>query len=54
MSIPLVLGLGVVLLLVFLLVQRLTQDKEPLVPFALFRDRNYSVVNWVSGVLASG
>jgi MFS family permease len=24
------------------------------VPFALFRDRNYSVVNWVSGVLAIG
>jgi EmrB/QacA subfamily drug resistance transporter len=53
-SIPLVLGLGVVLLLAFLLVQKLTQDKEPLVPFAVFRDRNFSVVNWVSGVLAIG
>jgi EmrB/QacA subfamily drug resistance transporter len=53
-SIPLILGLGVVLLLAFLLVQKLTQDKEPLVPFAVFRDRNYSVVNWVSGVLAIG
>ena len=53
-SIPLVLGLGVVLLVAFLLVQRLTQDKEPLVPFALFRDRNYAVVNWVSGVLSIG
>jgi EmrB/QacA subfamily drug resistance transporter len=53
-SIPLVLGLGVVLLLAFLLVQKLTQGQEPLVPFALFRDRNYSVVNWVSGVLAVG
>jgi EmrB/QacA subfamily drug resistance transporter len=53
-SIPLVLGVGVALLLVFLLVQKLTQDKEPLVPFAVFRDRNYSVVNWVSGVLAIG
>ena len=53
-SIPLILGLGVVLLLVFLLVQWLTQDREPLVPFKLFRDRNYSVVNWVSGVLAIG
>ena len=38
----------------FLLVQRLTQDKEPLVPFALFRDRNYAVVNWVSGALSVG
>jgi EmrB/QacA subfamily drug resistance transporter len=53
-SIPLILGVGVVLLLVFLLVQWLTQDREPLVPFNLFRDRNYSVVNWVSGVLAVG
>ncbi|HEY3033334.1 MAG TPA: DHA2 family efflux MFS transporter permease subunit, partial [Streptosporangiaceae bacterium] len=53
-SIPLVLGAGVVLLMVFLLQQRLTQAREPLVPFALFRDRNYSVTNWVSGVLAIG
>jgi len=53
-SIPLIIGLGVVLLIVFLVVQKLTQDREPLVPFAVFRDRNYSVVNWVSGVLAVG
>ena len=53
-SIPLIIGLGVVLLLAFLLVQKLTQDREPLVPFAVFRDRNYSVVNWVSGVLSVG
>src|SRR5215475_5276655 len=53
-SIPLILGVGVVLLLVFVLVQRMTQGKEPLVPFALFRDRNYAVTNWVSGVLAIG
>ncbi len=54
LSIPLVLGLGVALLLGFLLLQGLTQNKEPLVPFALFRDRNYAVVNWVSGTLAIG
>jgi EmrB/QacA subfamily drug resistance transporter len=53
-SIPLILGLGVLLLVAFLLVQRMTQGKEPLVPFALFRDRNYTVANWVSGVLAIG
>src|SRR6478672_5746115 len=53
-SIPLVLGLGVLLLAAFLLVQRMTQGQEPLVPFALFRDRNYAVTNWVSGVLAIG
>ena len=36
-SIPLVIGAGVVLLAVFLLVQKLRQDHEPLIPFALFR-----------------
>jgi EmrB/QacA subfamily drug resistance transporter len=54
LSIPLILGIGVVLLVVFLLVQKMGQGGEPLVPFALFRDRNYSVMNWVSGVLAVG
>jgi EmrB/QacA subfamily drug resistance transporter len=53
-SIPLILGAGVVLLAVFLLYQKLTQGREPLVPFAVFRDRNFSVMNWVSGVLAVG
>ncbi len=53
-SIPLILGLGVVLLISFLVVQKLTQEREPLVPFAVFRDRNFSVISWVSGVLAVG
>ena len=53
-SIPLVLGIGVLLLIAFLVLQWRTQDREPLVPFALFRDRNYAVVNWVSGTLAIG
>jgi len=53
-SIPLILGAGVVLLAVFLVYQKLTQGREPLVPFAVFRDRNFSVMNWVSGVLAIG
>jgi EmrB/QacA subfamily drug resistance transporter len=53
-SIPLVLGLGVLLLAAFLLVQRMTQGQEPLFPFALLRDRDYSVTNWISGVLAIG
>jgi EmrB/QacA subfamily drug resistance transporter len=53
-SIPLILGAGVVLLVVFLLYQKLTQNHEPLIPFAVFRDRNFSVMNWVSGVLAIG
>ncbi|MBO0776843.1 MAG: DHA2 family efflux MFS transporter permease subunit, partial [Actinobacteria bacterium] len=53
-SIPLVIGVGVVLLAVFLLVQAKTQNAEPLVPFALLRNRNYSLMNWVSGTLAIG
>src|SRR5499427_2172414 len=53
-SIPLVIAAGVVLLAVFLVVQARTQGKEPLVPFALFHDRNFSLMNWVSGVLSVG
>jgi EmrB/QacA subfamily drug resistance transporter len=53
-SIPLVFAVGVLLLAGFLLLQWRTQDQEPLVPFALFRDRNYSVVNWISGTLSIG
>jgi len=53
-SIPVVLGAGVVLIAVFMLVQARTQDREPLVPFTLFRDRNFSLMNWVSGVLSVG
>ena len=53
-SIPLVIGVGVALLAVFLLVQATRQDREPLVPFALFRDRNYSLMNWVSATVAIG
>src|ERR1700683_2117390 len=53
-SIPLVIGVGVVLLVAFLIVQARTQDQEPLVPFALFRDRNFSLVNWVSATVSIG
>ncbi len=53
-SIPMVIAAGVVLLGAFLLVQARSQDREPLVPFALFRDRNFSLMNWVSGVLSVG
>jgi EmrB/QacA subfamily drug resistance transporter len=53
-SIPLIIGVGVVLLIVFLVVQARTQNQEPLVPFALFRDRNFSLMNWVSGAVSIG
>ena len=55
-SIPLVMGLGVVLLVLFIVDQKLRQngEHEPLIPFALFRDRNYSLMNWVSCTLSVG
>ncbi len=53
-SIPLVIGLGVVLLAAFLIVQARTQDQEPLIPFTLFRDRNFSLMNWVSATVSIG
>ena len=53
-SIPLIIAVGVVLLGVFLLVQKMRQDREPLVPFALFRSRNFTLMNWVSGTLSIG
>jgi EmrB/QacA subfamily drug resistance transporter len=53
-SIPLVIAVGVVLIAFFLFVQARSQDKEPLVPFALFHNRNFSLMNWVSGVLSVG
>jgi EmrB/QacA subfamily drug resistance transporter len=53
-SIPLVLGAGVLLLAVFLLVQRARQGGEPLIPFSLFRSRNFALMNWVSATVAIG
>ncbi|RIQ36704.1 DHA2 family efflux MFS transporter permease subunit [Jiangella rhizosphaerae] len=53
-SIPALLVTGGLLLAVFLVLQALRQDREPLIPFALFRDRNYSVMNGVAGLVAIG
>lgn len=53
-SIPALLVAGSVLLAVFLVLQALRQDREPLIPFGLFHDRNYSVMNGVAGLVAIG
>jgi EmrB/QacA subfamily drug resistance transporter len=53
-SIPLIIAAGVVLLGAFLFVQKMRQDREPLVPFVLFRSRNFTLMNWVSGTLSVG
>jgi EmrB/QacA subfamily drug resistance transporter len=53
-SIPLILGVGVVLLAAFLVSQWLQQGGEPLVPFSVFKDRNFALMNFVSGTLVIG
>jgi len=53
-SIPLVIAVGIVLLALFLLVQKLRQEREPLIPFVLFRSRNFTLMNWVSFTLSIG
>jgi EmrB/QacA subfamily drug resistance transporter len=56
-SIPLILGAGVLLLIAFLAQQGRRQrgeGREPLIPFALFRSRNYSLMNWVFFTLSIG
>jgi EmrB/QacA subfamily drug resistance transporter len=48
-TIPEIIGAGLLVLLVFLLTQARRQGREPLVPFAVFRDRNFTLM---AGVLA--
>lgn len=52
-SIPLIIGAGLVLLAAFLALQYFERD-EPLLPFAIFEDRNYSLMNWVGAVMSFG
>ncbi len=54
LSIPLIFVIGIVLLAAFIVVERLRQDREPLVPFAVFRNRNFSVMNFVTFAVAIG
>ncbi|GGN46502.1 DHA2 family efflux MFS transporter permease subunit [Streptomyces fuscichromogenes] len=43
---------GAVLVAVFLLHQRSRQDREPLLPFAVFRDRNFTLMSLIAGLIA--
>jgi EmrB/QacA subfamily drug resistance transporter len=54
LSIPLLLGVGLVLLGAFVYVQTRRQDGEPLVPFSLFKDRNYALMNLVGAFISIG
>jgi EmrB/QacA subfamily drug resistance transporter len=49
-----VIAAGVAVLLVFMWHQYATRAGEPLIPFAIFADRNYSLMNFVSAAIAFG
>jgi len=52
LTIPMVLGAGVVLFLGFIAWE--WRQAEPLVPLNLFRDRNFSLMNWTGTAMAFG
>ena len=47
LSIPLILGVGVALLVIFVINQMRRQQHEPLLSFAVFRDRNFTLMTLV-------
>src|SRR5438270_666932 len=51
-TIPEIIAAGVTVLALFLIMQWRRQDKEPLLPFAVFKDRNYTLMTLV--MLAMG
>jgi EmrB/QacA subfamily drug resistance transporter len=51
-TIPEIIAAGVLVLAILLVIQWRRQDREPLLPFAVFKDRNYSVMTVV--MLAMG
>ncbi len=53
-TIPMIIVAGVVVLAVFMWQQYRQRHHEPLVPFAIFRDRNYSLMNFVVAAISFG
>src|SRR5262249_31019986 len=51
-TIPMLIIAGVVVLAGFLYLQYVQREGEPLVPFSIFRDRNFSLMNVVAGAMA--
>jgi EmrB/QacA subfamily drug resistance transporter len=49
-----IIAAGAVLLIVFFFQQRAQRGGEPLIPFQIFHDRNYSIMNYVVGSIAFG
>ena len=50
LTIPMVIGVGIALLAAFLAWERL--QAEPLIPLGLFRDRNFSLMNWAGTAMS--
>ncbi len=50
-TIPEIIGAGVFLLVLFLVNQARRQDREPLLPFAVFKDRNFTLMTVVLAAL---
>jgi EmrB/QacA subfamily drug resistance transporter len=50
LTIPMVIGAGIALFVAFLAWER--QQAEPLVPLGLFRDRNFSLMNWTGTAMS--
>ncbi len=46
-TIPEIIAAGVVVLAIFFIIQWRRQDREPLLPFAVFKDRNYTIMTLV-------
>jgi EmrB/QacA subfamily drug resistance transporter len=53
-TIPMIIGAGVIVLAIFAWQQYVTRDKEPLIPFAIFADRNFSLMNGVVAAISFG
>jgi EmrB/QacA subfamily drug resistance transporter len=53
-SIPMIIGAGVILFGLFLVLQYLERHGEPLVPFSLFKDRNFATMNFVVAAISFG
>jgi EmrB/QacA subfamily drug resistance transporter len=53
-TVPEIIVAGVLVLAVFLWQQWSAREREPLVPFQIFRDRNFSVMNWAAAAISFG
>lgn len=54
LSIPLILGAGLLVMLLFAWQQRMHRDREPLVPAGIYSDRNFAVMSGVIAAISFG